>query len=78
MALSFIAKTILEYGNMLEKQYSDMFFLRSIPLASAVAESEGLLTIMPHRRDSAILVMLPHPCRCHRLASVLSTAPWYI
>ena len=26
MALSFIAITILEYANMLEKQYSDMFF----------------------------------------------------
>ena len=32
---------------------------------------------MPHWRDSAIFVMLAHSCRCHRLASVLSTAPLY-
>ena len=47
------------------------------PSDLSCAESEGLLFIMPHRRDSAIFVMLAHPYRCHRLASVLSTAPWY-
>lgn len=34
---------------------------RSSPLLSAVADSEGLLFIMPHRRDSAIFVMLRIP-----------------
>ena len=34
---------------------------RSSPLLSAVAEPEGLLFIMPHRRDSAIFVMLRIP-----------------